>query len=188
MTESGADIRQDPVAVLLARVAASDRAAFRELYAACSAKLFGTLLRILHTRSEAEDALQEVFTRVWLHARRYDPERGAGMTWLIAIARNHAIDRLRARPDVAMTAEDDVLNTVADGAPGVLDRLSALGDARRIVECFGVLEPDRAAAIKAAYLQGRSYQALADRFGVPVNTMRTWLRRSLLKLRECMEA
>ncbi|PZQ99415.1 MAG: RNA polymerase subunit sigma [Cereibacter sphaeroides] len=179
---------EDRVADLLLRVAASDRAAFRDIYSATSSKLFGTLLRILGTRSEAEDALQEVFTRVWLNARRFDPAKGAGMTWLIAVARNHAIDRLRSRPDARMSDDEDALDAVADAAPGVESRLMALGEAKRAVDCFGTLEPDRATAIKAAYIQGRSYQALADKFGVPINTMRTWLRRSLIKLRECMEA
>ena len=177
---------QDPVADLLARVASGDRAAFRQVYAATSAKLFGVTLRILGTRSEAEDALQEVFTRVWLNARRYDPARGAGMSWLIAIARNHAIDRLRARPPAAQ-GDDDQLDQVADASPGVLDRILAAGEARRIVDCLGTLEPDRSAAIQGAYLRGLSYQALAETYGVPLNTMRTWLRRSLIKLRECME-
>lgn len=176
----------DPVADLLLRVAAGDRAAFQEIYTKTSAKLFGVTLRILGTRAEAEDALQEVYTRVWLHARRFDPGRGAGMTWLIAIARNHAIDRLRARP-AAASGDEDALDTVADDRPGVLERLVAAGDARRIADCFGMLDPDRAAAVQSAYLRGLSYQALADRHGVPINTMRTWLRRSLQKLKECME-
>ena len=87
----------DPVSELFLRVAAQDRAAFRSVYSATSAKLMGVLLRILANRAEAEDALQEVFTRVWLRAGRFDPAKGAGMTWLVAIARNHAIDRLRSR-------------------------------------------------------------------------------------------
>ena len=176
------------MARLLTRIAAEDRAAFRDIYAATSAKLFGTLVRILRTRSEAEDALQEVYTRVWLNARRFDPAKGAGMTWLIAIARNHAIDRLRARPDARMSDDENALDGVADDRPGAEAKLLVLGDAKRIVDCFRTLEVDHATAVKAAYLNGQSYQALADRYGVPINTMRTWLRRSLLKLRECMDA
>ncbi|WP_319937890.1 sigma-70 family RNA polymerase sigma factor [Alitabrizicola rongguiensis] len=177
----------DPLAPLLSRVADGDRAAFRALYAAASAKLFGVALRILGTRSEAEDALQEVFTRVWLNARRFDPAKGRGMTWLIAIARNHAIDRLRARPTTPVSQDDSVLELVADDRPGAEDRIVALGESRRIADCMGELEPDRAAAITGAYLNGQSYQELAERFGVPLNTMRTWLRRSLQRLKECME-
>ncbi len=177
----------DPVADLLRQVATEDRAAFRALYAATSAKLFGTLTRILGTRSEAEDAVQEVYTKVWLNARRFDPGRGAGMTWLIAIARNHAIDRIRSRPDARPSDDEDALDAVADTRPGVESRLVAMGETQRLVDCFAELEPDRARAIRGAYLDGQSYQALADRSGVPVNTMRTWLRRALIALRECVD-
>ncbi len=174
------------LANLLTRIAAQDRAAFRALYAAASAKLFGTLLRILGNRAEAEDALQEVFTRVWLRAGRYDPEKGQPMTWLIAITRNHAIDRLRARADVTMA--DGEAEAIVDRKPSVETSLIKQGEARRIVDCMGQLEPDRARAVQGAYLGGLSYQQLADNHAVPINTMRTWLRRSLASLRECMDA
>ncbi|NHB77262.1 sigma-70 family RNA polymerase sigma factor [Rhodobacter calidifons] len=174
----------DPIASLIAQCAAADRAAFRALYRDTSAKLMGVLLRILRERSEAEDALQEVYTRVWLRAGRYDPAKGRGMTWLIAIARNLAIDRLRARPEAA---SDDALETVQDNAPRAETRLIAAGEARRVSDCFATLEPDRAAAVRGAYLDGLSYLDLAARHGVPLNTMRTWLRRSLLKLKECLD-
>lgn len=174
----------DPVAALIAKCAASDRAAFRALYRDTSAKLMGVLLRMFGERAEAEDALQEVYTRVWLRAGRYDPAKGRGMTWLIAITRNLAIDRLRARPEAA---SDDGLDTVADAAPRAETRLVALGEAKRMAECFATLDPDRADAVKGAYLGGLSYVDLAARHAVPLNTMRTWLRRSLLKLKECLE-
>lgn len=177
---------EDPVAELIGRIAAQDRAAFRALYTQCSAKLMGTLLRILGNRGEAEDALQEVFTRVWLRAARFDPEKGRGMTWLIAIARNHAIDRLRAK--VETTPDDEgAVDALVDAAPTAERRLIAMGEAGRLADCFGTLEPDRAAAVRGAYLGGLSYQDLSDSYGVPLNTMRTWLRRSLLKLRECLD-
>jgi RNA polymerase sigma-70 factor, ECF subfamily len=175
----------DPVAEMLARVAGQDRSAFRDLYAATSAKLFGTLLRILGNRAEAEDALQEVFTRVWLRATRFDAAKGRGMTWLITLARNHAIDRLRARP--APADGDDALATVADAAPRAEARVEAKSEARRIEACFEELEDGRADAVRGAYLDGLSYQDLARRHDVPLNTMRTWLRRSLLKLKECLD-
>jgi RNA polymerase sigma-70 factor (ECF subfamily) len=175
----------DPIASLLTSISHQDRAAFREIYSATSAKLMGVLLRILGNRAEAEDALQEVYTRVWLRASRFDADKGRGMTWLIAIARNHAIDRLRSRP--APTGGEEDLAYVDDGKPGVLAGLVAQGEARRVVDCFGQLEPDRAKAVRGAYLDGLSYDDLALHFGVPLNTMRTWLRRSLLKLRECLD-
>lgn len=175
----------DPVDDLLIRCAAQDRAAFGDLYRQTSSKLMGVLLRILGNRAEAEEALQEVFTRVWLRAGRFDPAKGAGITWLVALARNHAIDRLRSRkPEQSDDGEADL---VADTTPRAETRLIAQGEARRIAECFGTLEPDRADAVRGAYLNGLSYQDLADQYSVPINTMRTWLRRSLLKLKECLD-
>jgi len=176
----------DPIASLLIRVAAQDRTAFRQLYADTSSKLFGVLIRILGTRAEAEDALQEVYTRVWLKAGRFEAGKGRGMTWLITIARYHAIDRRRARPSAGVDGEDALL-AVADPQPGPESVMSARGEAGRIARCFDTLEADRAAAVKGAYLSGLSYQELAQSFNVPLNTMRTWLRRSLQKLKECLD-
>jgi RNA polymerase sigma-70 factor (ECF subfamily) len=174
----------DPIAALLIRIAAQDRAAFRELYALSSAKLMGVLLRILTNRSESEDALQEVYTRVWLKAGRFDATKGRGMTWLIALSRNLAIDRLRQRStDVN---DDDAMAAVPDPAARAETRLIATGEARRINDCFDTLESDRAQALRGAYLAGLSYTDLALRHGVNLNTMRTWLRRGLLSLKECM--
>ena len=174
----------DPIAILLQKTAAQDRAAFRELYSASSAKLMGVLLRILGQRAEAEDALQEVYTRVWLKAGRFDATKGRGMTWLISLSRNLAIDRLRQRSD--HVSDDAAMEAHADPAPRAETRMIATGEARRINDCFATLEPDRAEALRGAYLTGLSYTDLATKFDVPLNTMRTWLRRSLLRLKECM--
>ena len=176
----------DPVANLLARITTQDRVAFRDIYTTTSSKLMGVLLRILHDRAEAEDALQEVYTRVWLRAGRYDATKGRGMTWLIAIARNLAIDRLRTR--VEQVADDGMAEAMVDQTPSAEGRLVAQGEAQRVTDCFGQLEPDKAEAVRGAYLNGLSYLDLAARYDVPINTMRTWLRRSLLRLRECLES
>lgn len=185
--DSVTPMSDDPVASLLFDVAAQDRAAFSELYATTSSKLFGVLLRMLGDRGEAEDALQEVYTRVWLRAARFDAARARGMTWLIAISRNLAIDRLRARPEAGI-GDEAVIDALPDLSTGVENRMIAAGEARRVTDCFQTLEPDKAAAVQGAYLSGLSYADLAVRHNVPVNTMRTWLRRGLLKLKECLES
>jgi RNA polymerase sigma-70 factor, ECF subfamily len=171
---------------MIARMALGDRTAFAALYAATSAKLFGICMRVLDNRSESEDALQEVFVKLWHSAERYKVNGLSPMTWMITVARNHAIDRLRARR--AAPGDMDELAELADLTPGPEVQLIAAFERGRIAHCLGTLEPDRADAVRRAYLDGETYADLACRYAVPLNTIRTWLRRSLLKLRECMSS
>ena len=168
----------------IARTALRDETAFRALYAATSAKLFGICLRVLGERAEAEDALQETFIKVWHNADRYQVNGLSPMTWLITIARNTAIDRLRARRTDNADIEAETM--LADPAPGPEAQVVAMSESGRIAACLGELEPQKSEAVKRAYLQGETYQMLADSFDVPLNTVRTWLRRSLLKLKACL--
>lgn len=170
---------------LLARTALGDRRAFRGLYGSSNAKLFAICLRILRDRAEAEEALQEIYVKVWRRAARYSSERAGAMAWLSAIARNHAIDRVRARR--AATVDLDKAADIADRDHDPEERAVLAGEGRRIAACMEELEADRAAAVREAYVEGYSYEELAGRYGVPLNTMRTWLRRSLIKLRKCLE-
>jgi RNA polymerase sigma-70 factor (ECF subfamily) len=174
------------IAGLIARTALRDRAAFRELYGRTSAKLFGVCLRILKDRSEAEEALQEVYVKVWQRADRYVQTGFSPISWLVAVARNHCLDRLRARKP----AGEDIERALDVAAPGPNPEEAALegSERSRIETCLGQLEAGRADAVRGAYLDGYSYEELAERHGVPLNTMRTWLRRSLMKLRECLSA
>lgn len=174
-----------PLDPLLFRIAAQDRAAFAAFYSAASPKLFAVLIRILGTQHEAEDALQEVFTRIWLRAGHFSAEKGSAMSWAIAIARNHAIDILRARKP-AQASDEDALLHAADPAPRAEQRLEAQGEAGRIFDCMGQLDPAVSAALRGAYLSGKSYSDLALAANVPLNTMRTWLRRGLISLKDCM--
>jgi RNA polymerase sigma-70 factor, ECF subfamily len=172
------------LADLIARTALRDRTAFRELYQRTSAKLFGVSLRILRDRPEAEEALQEIYVKVWQRADRYVSGGYSPISWLVAIARNHALDRLRARKPVAEDIEEAL--ALADPAPDPEAAALERAERARIDACLGELEPDRSDAVRGAYLDGFSYEELAARHGVPINTMRTWLRRSLLRLRECL--
>lgn len=179
-----AEITSDPIGDLILSVAAHDIAAFRQLYSAAGATLMGVLVRMLGRRAEAEEALQDVFTKVWLRAGGYDASKGRGMTWLIALARHLAIDRLRTRHD--HVSDSLAIEAAAGRTPSAETQMVAIAEARRILQCFSTLEPDQAAALRGAYLNGDSYIDLAARFDVPLNTMRTRLRRGLLKLRVCM--
>ncbi|QDC08967.1 sigma-70 family RNA polymerase sigma factor [Oceanicola sp. D3] len=170
---------------MIARCGLGDRSAFADLYQATSSKLFGICLRILKERSEAEDALQEVYLRIWRKADSYTAGGPSPMAWLSTVTRNLAIDRLRAKAPPADELED-APPLVASG-PTPEQSAVAAGEAARIGACLGELEPERSAAVRGAYLEGATYDELASRYSVPLNTMRTWLRRSLIKLKECLE-
>jgi RNA polymerase sigma-70 factor (ECF subfamily) len=173
------------ISKLIVRVAMRDRTAFDALYRLTSAKLFGVCLRVLADRGEAEDALQEVYVKIWTKADRFAVSDLSPISWLVAVARNHAIDRLRQRRRPA--AELDVAVQVADPSPSPEARVVTASEGGRIDVCLDELERDRAEAVRGAYLRGESYAELAQRHAVPLNTMRTWLRRSLIKLRECLQ-
>jgi RNA polymerase sigma-70 factor (ECF subfamily) len=172
------------IEALIAKVALGNRVAFSRLYDVTSGKLLAVCLRVLNERAAAEDAMQEVFIKVWKNADRYQVTGHSPMTWLITIARNTAVDRLRARKvdrDIA-----DFSERIA--APGISPEQSAVAasESKQIMRCLDELERDRRDAITGAYLRGLSYKELSDQFDVPLNTMRTWLRRGLVALRECM--
>jgi RNA polymerase sigma-70 factor (ECF subfamily) len=175
------------LAACLAAVAAGERTALAELYRHTGAKLFGLCLRILGDRGEAEDVLQEVYLTVWQRAAAYDPARASAMTWLLAIARNRAIDRLRARGGRPAAAPVEAAALVPDPAPAAFELLEADDERCRLARCLESLDEAPRRAIREAFFGGMTYEALAAAEGVPLGTMKSWIRRGLLKLRACLE-
>ncbi len=172
---------------LIARVAMGDRKAFRTLYEKTSAKLFGVSTRVLRDDALAEEVLQEVFLRIWHRADSYKSNGYSPMTWLITITRNAAIDRLRkARRDGTATEPVEIAERLYDPAPGPETQTVMRDEARALEACLDTLDEDRAEMVRKAYIQGVTYAELAEASGTKLNTVRTWLRRSLLQLRECL--
>jgi RNA polymerase sigma-70 factor (ECF subfamily) len=168
------------------RIASGDRAALRELYDATSAKLFGVCLRILSDRDESEDVLQEVYLTIWRRADRFEAGRAGVMTWISTIARNRAIDRLRARGPLAYAEPVEELE-IADGstpADILLETAQASGALNR---CMGELDERTEKVIRTAFFEGVTYEALAHRMETPLGTVKSWIRRGLLKLKGCLE-
>jgi RNA polymerase sigma factor (sigma-70 family) len=182
-----ADATRSQLVAAIARVAAGDRAALRIVYQDTSAKLFGVCLRILSDRSEAEDVLQDVYVTVWRKANTFDPARASPITWLVAIARNRSIDRLRATAVNRKLEPIDAADTVSDPAPAAVERVELAQQHARLAGCLEELEKRHATAIRAAFLDGTTYEELAARMSVPLGTMKSWIRRGLLKLRACLE-
>ncbi len=182
-----AEALRSELAAALARVASGDRAALRLVYEMTSAKLFGVCLRILNDRSEAEDVLQDVYVTVWRKAGGFDPRLASPITWLVTIARNRAVDRQRAGKMGRRMEPIDAAEAVSDPAPGAAEHVELIQQHQRLAGCLDELEERQAAAIRAAFLDGTTYEELAARMGVPLGTMKSWIRRGLLKLRACLE-
>lgn len=184
---SAEDERRERLAGLLAATAQGDRAAFRELYAATSAKLYGVCLRMLRDRELAQDVLQETYVTVWNRAASYERTRASAMTWLVTVARNKAIDRLRAEASRPRGDGVEAALEVPDAAPDASALLETNQDYARLHGCLGELEPNIAGAVRTAFFEGVTYEALAGRLNTPVGTMKSWIRRGLIKLRGCLE-
>lgn len=177
---------REELAQTLQRVGRGDRAAFRRVYEATSAKLHGVCLRILQDRQLAEDVLQDVYVTIWRKAEGFDASRASPITWLATIARNRSIDRLRS-PSVVRTARPlDEAFAVADDAPLPESSVEAADEARRLHGCLDTLEDKARGAIRTAFFDGETYETLARREGVPLGTMKSWIRRGLARLRECL--
>jgi len=164
----------------ITRCAGGDRAALRIIYESESARMVGVAMRILRRKQLAEDAAHEAFIRIWRGARSFDPARGGARAWIYAIVRNQAFTILRSErrfeaEDLAESGEQE-----PDAALSLLPETSAL---RR---CLQQLDARRRAAIVLAYVHGFSHGELAGRLGVPLGTAKSWIRRGLVSLQECM--
>ena len=177
----------DPLAELMSRIAAGDRAALRSLYDATCAKLFGVCFRILSNRDESEDVLQEVYLTIWRRADRFEAARASAMAWMATIARNRAIDRLRARGPLAYAEPVEAVDA-ADSAPLASAVLEQAQDEAALRRCLGELDARTAAVIRTAFFEGVTYEALAKRLDAPLGTVKSWIRRGLLRLKGCLES
>lgn len=173
------------LAAALEKAAGGDRRAFYEVYQRSSAKLYGICCRILGEGQDAEDALQDAFVNVWRRADRFDPSRASPITWLAAIARNAAIDRLRARGTRTMVPVE-AAGEVADERPDAEALALAEDESGRLGACLSELPGRDAGLIRAAFLEGATYPELAGRAGEPLGTVKSRIRRALLKLRACL--
>jgi RNA polymerase sigma-70 factor (ECF subfamily) len=157
--------RRKQLSAALNRVAGGDRAALRLVYDMTAAKLFA----------------------VWRKAGAFDADRASPITWLVAIARNRAIDRLRASGASRRSEPIEAAEGVADPLPLASDVLEAEQESGRLGGCLDELETRQSAAIRSAFMDGLTYEELAKRMGVPLGTMKSWIRRGLAKLKECLE-
>ena len=167
-----------------------DAAAFRALYEASSSKLFGFALRILHKRELAEEVLQESFVAIWNNAANYQSHLAAPMTWMATIVRNKAFDHLR-RSDAAVEIDaeqfdGEVMNALQDPQATPIEALQMSGDAKALAWCMSALEGAHRQVVALAYFHDLSHSEVAAQMKLPIGTVKTWIRRSLDKLRVCL--
>lgn len=175
----------DELVGLMAAVAKGDQGAFERLYVATRAKLYGVVLRILRRADLADEVMQDAYLKIWRSAGEFDPRRATPITWMVAIARNRALDLVRKKRETSIEDEATALEAQSEVA-NPLERQETTEQLRRLLVCLDALESERRELVLLAYLGGFSREQLAAKFGAPVNTIKTWLRRSLVQIRECL--
>ena len=179
------------MAALLARVAMGDQAAFGEFYELTSSHLYGVAVRILKDAPAAEEILQEAYVNVWHHAGSYEVAKSQPMTWLTSIVRNRCLDQLRRREvdTVTLTSDDDDAPEfdLPSDAMTPAEMLVAGAEARSVRECVETLEAGPKQAIALAFYQGLSHSELAAHLHEPLGTVKSWVRRGLERLKNCLD-
>jgi RNA polymerase sigma-70 factor (ECF subfamily) len=175
--------RGDDMASLLRRCADGDRGAFRALYDRWGGRLYGIALRITRQAPLAADAMQDAFVQIWQQAHRFDPERGTAEAFLVSLVRYRALDLVRRQSREVPGYEPDERE---DEAPDALSRLVSSAEGTALHRCLGTLDAERRRLVVLAFVEGLSHGELAQRLRIPLGTVKSLIRRSLLSLRECL--
>lgn len=183
---SGTDRARAQLTDLIGQAADGDRQAFQDIYNLTSAKLFGVCLRILNDRQASEDALQDVYVKIWRNAGRFDAKRASPITWLATIARNTAIDRKRSGGNRVMVSDDAIMDMASDDK-GALEGLEAQEGVNILNKCLDSLEARQRNVIRTAFFEGHSYSDLAQKLNTPLGTVKSWVRRGLKRLKDCID-
>lgn len=185
----------DEVSRLLARVALRDAQAFESLYRLVAARLMAVAQRVTQDRAMAEDVLQDVFVTLWNQALVAAPGQHRTLAWLCVVTRHRAIDLLRKRkPEEPLHGhgrdefgEDQIHDVPAEGASPI-EQLLAHEDDAQLGRCMGHLEAEPKRALLLAFYDGLTHMEIAARMQRPLGTIKAWTRRSLMRLKGCMEA
>jgi RNA polymerase sigma-70 factor (ECF subfamily) len=178
--------RPVPQEQLLRRAATGDETAFAELYDAVSPRLFGLVRRVVRDPAQSEEVTQEVFLEIWRHSARFDPSKGAAMSWMLTIAHRKAVDRVRSaeaarnRDEGYGASNQDV--THDSTAEAVVERL----DAERVHRALETLTPVQRQALELAYLSGYTHTEVATMLDLPLGTAKTRIRDGLIRLRDTL--
>lgn len=185
-----APIDDDHLMTLIERIAQRDETALKALYDLTARKLYGLSLRVVGSAEAAEDALQEAFLQVWRSAGDYRATLSPPMAWLGLIVRSRSLDSLRRRAaersHLTQELDETLVETLAGDTPDPLDTSLASQQAWALHQCLAQLEHRQREVISLAYLRDLSHGELSERLALPLGTVKTWIRRGLDKLRDCM--
>lgn len=184
---------RDDVERLLSRIALRDATALKTLYHLTASRLLAVAFRVMQDRALAEDVLQEVFVTVWNQSAQRASGQSLTLAWLCVVTRNRAIDALRKKkPETPLHWHDgdgqEHFHDIPDTTGSPLDNLLAHEDGWRLGQCLGGLEGEPRQAVLLAFYEGLTHMEIADRMHHPLGTVKAWTRRSLLRLKGCLEA
>ncbi len=179
----------EQLADLLARTALGDRRSFELLYQASAAHLYGLVLRIVRQKEIADEVLQESYVKIWNRAGDFNPDKAGAMTWMGVIARNQAIDTLRRGNQQPNSIDDPVedLHWLADDNPGPDEQVHSERRSAAIHHCLDQLEGSQKQAVIMAFFNGLTHDELAARLQTPLGTVKSWIRRGLQRLKQCLD-
>jgi RNA polymerase sigma-70 factor, ECF subfamily len=180
--------RHAQLAELMARVALRDRSAFRALFDSTQGVVFAVCFRVLHDREVAEEVVQDTYLKIWNRAGDYRADRGAALTWILAIARNRCLDVVRRRGVDDAPWEDHYTETLADDTLTPAEHVEAHTEALAVRRCLRTLDDAHRSAVEIAFVEGLAHPEVAVRLNRPLGTVKSQIRRGLLKLRTCLEA
>ena len=177
-------VAPDDIAALIRALAGGDQRALRTIYQHQSVRLFGVANAILRDRDAAADALHDAFVRIAGRAEQFDPDRGAAEAWLGGIVRHAALDIARKRGREIPSDDPNLGDAVVE--PDALDRITATAEGARLRDCLRQLDDRNRKGILLAFVHGLSHAQVAARLDEPLGTVKAWIRRGLLRLRECL--
>ena len=175
---------------LIDRMARQDHTALKALYDACATKLYGLAVRVVSNREWAEDVLQEAFLTIWRSAGDYRASLSPPMAWLGLIVRSRGLDLLRRRAadrgHLTQELDETLADTLAGDAPSPMDTAQASQQAWALHQCLARLDNKQREVVSLAYIRDLSHSELSQQLKLPLGTVKTWIRRGLDQMRQCM--
>ena len=185
MASDAAPTKASEIEAALIACASGDKSALRRIYDAESPRMLGVAQRLLKRRALAEEAVQDAFVLIWRHAARFDAARGSGLTWIYAILRNRSLSILRDEKRTE-TRDEPIAEETASEEDDPETIMSKLSDARALRACLETLPPQRRGLVLLAFVQGLTHGEIAGKLAMPIGTVKSWIRRSLIALKECL--